>query len=284
MTDRFELRGRLVLEDRVAVGRLAIEDGWIAAVDLDDDRPASGAPDDLPYLAPGFVDVHVHGWGGHDAMGDAAALDGMARALLRHGVTSFLPTGVTNPLPDPPRVGRPGPSVDPACRRRRRGSGGVQHRGPVHLAGQEGRPQPGPPAEPGRRPVVGHRAARRGSHGHDRRPGDPGRPRADPAAHGPRSPRLDRTLGGRSGRGARRVRRGRRDDDPSLQRDERGRSSGAGRRGRGPRPRRRVGRADRRRQSRPSGPLEDHRALEARGPADAHLATPCRWPGWAMGG
>ena len=49
-------------------------------------------------LAPGFVDVHVHGWGGHDAMGELAALDGMARALLRRGVTSFLPTAVTAPL------------------------------------------------------------------------------------------------------------------------------------------------------------------------------------------
>jgi N-acetylglucosamine-6-phosphate deacetylase len=46
-------------------------------------------------VTPGFVDVHVHGWGGHDAMGSAADLDGMARALLRHGVTSFLPTAVT---------------------------------------------------------------------------------------------------------------------------------------------------------------------------------------------
>ncbi len=51
------------------------------------------------YLAPGFIDVHVHGWGGHDAMGDPAALDGMARALARRGVTSFLPTAVTLPLP-----------------------------------------------------------------------------------------------------------------------------------------------------------------------------------------
>lgn len=42
--------------------------------------------------------MHVHGWGGHDAMGDLAALDGMARRLLRRGVTSFLPTAVTAPL------------------------------------------------------------------------------------------------------------------------------------------------------------------------------------------
>jgi N-acetylglucosamine-6-phosphate deacetylase len=44
------------------------------------------------------VDLHVHGWGGHDAMGGRVALDGMARRLLRHGVTSFLPTAVTVPL------------------------------------------------------------------------------------------------------------------------------------------------------------------------------------------
>ncbi|MBA2719884.1 MAG: N-acetylglucosamine-6-phosphate deacetylase [Chloroflexi bacterium] len=92
-----ELRGRLILDDSVAVGRLVIEDDRIAAVDIENDAPGAGA--DLPYISPGFVDVHVHGWGGHDAMGDAHALDGMARALLRHGVTSFLPTGVTNPLP-----------------------------------------------------------------------------------------------------------------------------------------------------------------------------------------
>jgi N-acetylglucosamine-6-phosphate deacetylase len=86
--------GRLVLDDRVAPGRVTIEDGRIAAVDLEDGRETDG-----PYLAPGFVDVHVHGWGGHDAMGDRTALDGMARALLRRGVTSFLPTAVSAPLP-----------------------------------------------------------------------------------------------------------------------------------------------------------------------------------------
>lgn len=85
--------GRLVLDDQVAAGRITIEDGWIAAIDLEDESAADG-----PYLAPGFVDVHVHGWGGHDAMGDRAALDGMARRLLRRGVTSFLPTAVTAPL------------------------------------------------------------------------------------------------------------------------------------------------------------------------------------------
>jgi N-acetylglucosamine-6-phosphate deacetylase len=88
--------GRLVLEDRVAAGRLTVDDGLISAVDVDD----TGVPDAAPFIAPGFVDVHVHGWGGHDAMADTGALDGMARALLRQGVTSFLPTAVTAPLDD----------------------------------------------------------------------------------------------------------------------------------------------------------------------------------------
>ena len=87
--------GRLVLDDRVVAGAVTIEDGRIVAVTVDD----RGGPDG-PYVAPGYVDVHVHGWGGHDAMGDAAALDGMARRLLRRGVTSFLPTAVTAPLPE----------------------------------------------------------------------------------------------------------------------------------------------------------------------------------------
>ena len=96
--DASSISGRLVLDDRVVAGRITIEDGRITTVDLDDEA-AAGNPDGS-VLAPGFVDVHVHGWGGHDAMGDRAALDGMARALLRRGVTSFLPTAVTARLPD----------------------------------------------------------------------------------------------------------------------------------------------------------------------------------------
>ena len=97
MTGSISVAGRLVLEDRVAAGRLAIEDGRITDVALDSAGDADGQRDG-PFIAPGFVDVHVHGWGGHDAMGGREALDGMARALLRHGVTSFLPTAVTAPL------------------------------------------------------------------------------------------------------------------------------------------------------------------------------------------
>lgn len=47
-------------------------------------------------VAPGMIDVHVHGAVGYDTM-DATpeAIAGMARFFARHGVTSFLPTTVT---------------------------------------------------------------------------------------------------------------------------------------------------------------------------------------------
>ena len=49
-------------------------------------------------VVPGFVDLHVHAAGGHGAQGPAADLAGMARALTRGGVTSFLATSYAAPL------------------------------------------------------------------------------------------------------------------------------------------------------------------------------------------
>ncbi|HET9399849.1 MAG TPA: N-acetylglucosamine-6-phosphate deacetylase [Candidatus Acidoferrales bacterium] len=47
-------------------------------------------------LIPGFVDVHVHGAGGHDVMeASVEALDAIAETLARSGTTSFVATTVT---------------------------------------------------------------------------------------------------------------------------------------------------------------------------------------------
>jgi N-acetylglucosamine-6-phosphate deacetylase len=46
--------------------------------------------------APGFVDVHIHGAGGHDVMeGTDDALKAVAKMIASHGTTSFLATTVT---------------------------------------------------------------------------------------------------------------------------------------------------------------------------------------------
>jgi N-acetylglucosamine-6-phosphate deacetylase len=46
--------------------------------------------------APGFIDVHIHGAGGHDVMeGTEAALTAVAKMVASHGTTSFVATTVT---------------------------------------------------------------------------------------------------------------------------------------------------------------------------------------------
>jgi N-acetylglucosamine-6-phosphate deacetylase len=50
-------------------------------------------------LAPGYIDLHIHGSAGHDVMEHTAeALPAVERLLARHGVTSYYPTTVTAPI------------------------------------------------------------------------------------------------------------------------------------------------------------------------------------------
>jgi N-acetylglucosamine-6-phosphate deacetylase len=50
-------------------------------------------------VVPGFVDVHIHGAGGHDVMeAEAAALDKITATVARFGTTSMVATTVTAPI------------------------------------------------------------------------------------------------------------------------------------------------------------------------------------------
>jgi N-acetylglucosamine-6-phosphate deacetylase len=49
------------------------------------------------YIVPGFIDVHVHGGGGGDAMDGTEGLAAMSRFHARHGTTALLATTITNP-------------------------------------------------------------------------------------------------------------------------------------------------------------------------------------------
>ncbi|MFB3813255.1 MAG: N-acetylglucosamine-6-phosphate deacetylase [Terriglobales bacterium] len=82
-----------------------IEDGVIAAVSTreDADLPRGARLIDLPgaILAPGFVDLHIHGGAGHDVMhADAAELAAIERHLAAHGTTTYFPTTATAPVED----------------------------------------------------------------------------------------------------------------------------------------------------------------------------------------
>ena len=80
------LTGRLLVGGELRPGALTIEGERISGLELDE--PA-WEPADLPVIAPGLIDLHIHGFALADPLDD---LEGMARALARAGTTGFLPT------------------------------------------------------------------------------------------------------------------------------------------------------------------------------------------------
>lgn len=84
------LKGQLVLPDGTVRGGALHFSAHMTEVTLDD-RPGG------PWLLPGFVDTHVHGGGGGDAMDGAAGLEILARLHAGCGTTTLLPTTMTNP-------------------------------------------------------------------------------------------------------------------------------------------------------------------------------------------
>lgn len=93
----------LTPEEEISDGVIVVEGSRITAVGHRDEiRVPPGA---LDYIAtgltvvPGFVDVHIHGAGGHDVMeGNARALDRITSTVARHGTTSLVATTVTAPV------------------------------------------------------------------------------------------------------------------------------------------------------------------------------------------
>jgi N-acetylglucosamine-6-phosphate deacetylase len=88
--------------ERVEQPLLLVEDGVIveACSRVERQVPAGIRVVDFgdAILAPGFVDIHIHGGAGHDVMGtDLAGLVAVEQLLARHGVTSYFPTTVTAP-------------------------------------------------------------------------------------------------------------------------------------------------------------------------------------------
>jgi N-acetylglucosamine-6-phosphate deacetylase len=83
----------LVLPDRILHdASLAIEDERIVEVSR---RPLPGARDLRGHLiVPGFIDVHVHGVEGMDALEGGDVITRLAARLPRFGVTGFCPTSI----------------------------------------------------------------------------------------------------------------------------------------------------------------------------------------------
>jgi N-acetylglucosamine-6-phosphate deacetylase len=137
MPERLRITGCRIITPFVEIDRgdILLDGEKIAAV------LPEGAAGELPEASrldaegrlavPGLIDLHVQGAGGFDVLdGSAKAMEGIARACARFGVTGFLATTVFRP-------GRPNPHLPAAaasCRPDRRLVDGADALG-IHLEG-----------------------------------------------------------------------------------------------------------------------------------------------------
>jgi N-acetylglucosamine-6-phosphate deacetylase len=99
--------------EEISDGLILVEGTRIASIGHRDEvKVPAGA---LDYVAtgmtvvPGFVDIHIHGAGGHDVMeANSRALDRITSTVARYGTTSMLATTVTRR----PSGGRNRPPLD----------------------------------------------------------------------------------------------------------------------------------------------------------------------------
>jgi len=107
-------------------GRLIHEHGRVVSIE---GVPCDPATNDLPYLLPGFIDLHVHGGGGKDIMEGASAFETITKTHVRFGTTSLLATTMTAPSAEIASVLR---EVGEFCEQRPKGAARVLG---VHLEG-----------------------------------------------------------------------------------------------------------------------------------------------------
>jgi N-acetylglucosamine-6-phosphate deacetylase len=84
----------------IADAGILIRDGVIEGIGLRKDMTLPAGAAEISAVGqtaiPGFIDIHIHGAGGHDVMeGTGEAMSTVARTLARHGTTSFVATTVT---------------------------------------------------------------------------------------------------------------------------------------------------------------------------------------------
>lgn len=95
------LKGNILTPQGFVAGTLRFADDGriesIQGVPVSSDRARESRD---PLLLPGFVDLHVHGGGGHDIMEGGQASARVAALHASHGTTSLLATTMTAPMSD----------------------------------------------------------------------------------------------------------------------------------------------------------------------------------------
>ncbi len=92
------VNGKLILKDRIVEGKALLYSDVIEGITDAEQLPAGAEVIDAggKYVAPGLIDLHIHGYLGKDVCdGEEESIRTIAGGLVKNGVTGFLPTTMT---------------------------------------------------------------------------------------------------------------------------------------------------------------------------------------------
>ena len=92
------INGKIILKDEIIEGYALLLSDVIEAVIPQDKLPENAEIIDAKggYIAPGLIDLHIHGYLGRDVCdGDEDSMKTISKGLLANGVTGYLPTTMT---------------------------------------------------------------------------------------------------------------------------------------------------------------------------------------------
>ena len=92
------VNGKIILKDRILEGQALLFSDVIEGIVAADGIPADAEVIDAKggYVAPGLIDLHIHGYLGRDVCdGEEESIRTISKGLLANGVTGYLPTTMT---------------------------------------------------------------------------------------------------------------------------------------------------------------------------------------------
>ena len=92
------VNGKLILKDRILEGKALLYSDVIEGIADTDALPEGTEILDAAggYVAPGLIDLHIHGYLGKDVCdGEEESIRTIAAGIVKNGVTGFLPTTMT---------------------------------------------------------------------------------------------------------------------------------------------------------------------------------------------
>ncbi len=95
------INGKIILKDRIAENCALLYSDVILGIVPKDDVPADAEIIDAKggYVSPGLIDLHIHGYMGKDVCdGEEESIRVISGALLKNGVTGYLPTTMTEDM------------------------------------------------------------------------------------------------------------------------------------------------------------------------------------------